>query len=135
MDCTTPFRPRHRPARWLALWLLLLGAVAVGSLLPAGDLPRVPLAGVDKLQHLVGHGVLSAYAAMLFRPVRVRAAAAIALLAYGIGIEFAQEMLTATREADGFDVLANAIGVALGQCITATPLARTLEAIDARLHA
>ena len=102
--------------------------------MPAGDLPRVPLEGVDKLQHLVGHGVLSAYAAMLFRPVHARMAAAVALLAYGIGIEFAQAALTATREADGWDVLANAIGIVLGQCVAATPLARTLEAIDARLR-
>ena len=129
------FRPRHRPARWLALWLLLLVAVAVGSLMPAGDLPRVPLEGVDKLQHLLGHGALSAYAAMLFRPLHARMAAAIALLAYGIGIEFAQEALTATREADGWDVLANAIGIAFGQCVAATPLERTLETIDARLRA
>lgn len=135
MGRTPLFRPRHRPARWLALWLLMLSAVAAGSLMPAGELPRVPLAGVDKLQHLAGHGLLSAYAAMLFRPARARLTAAVALLLYGIGIEFAQQVLTATREADAFDVIANALGIALGQCIAATPLARALEALDARLHA
>lgn len=131
----TLFRPRHRPARWFALWLLLLAAVAAGSLMPAGELPRMPLPGLDKLQHLLGHGLLSAYAAMLFRSLRARLAAAVAILLYGIGIEFAQAALTATREADAFDVLANALGIALGQCIAATPLARVLESIDARLHA
>ncbi len=135
MDRAALFRPRHRPARWLALWLAMLAAVAAGSLMPAGDLPRVPLQGVDKLQHLIGHGVLSAYAAMLLRPAGARMAAAMALLLYGAGIEFAQQALTTTREADALDVLANAIGIALGQCIAMTPIAGGLAAIDARLHA
>lgn len=128
------FRPR-RPVPWLALWLLMLATVAVGSLLPAGDLPRVPLPGLDKLQHLVGHGLLSAYAAMLFRPLRARLAAALAVALYGLGIEAAQAAFTATRAADGLDVLANATGIVLGQLVALTPMARLLETMDARLHA
>ena len=129
------FRPRHRPMPWLAAWLLLLAAVAAGSLLPATDIPHVPLPGVDKLQHFAGHGLLSAYAALLFRPWRARVGAALAILLYGIGIEAAQAAFTATRAADPLDVLANATGIALGQLVAATPLSRALEAIDARLHA
>lgn len=129
------FRPRHRPAPWLALWLLLLAAIAAGSLLPAGELPAMPLPGMDKLQHLAGHGLLSAYAALLFGPLRARLAAALGIALYGVGIEFAQAAFTATRAADAHDVLANVAGIALGQLIALTPLARVLETVDARLHA
>lgn len=132
---TPVFRPRHRPWRWFALWLLLIAAVAAGSLMPAGNLPTPPIAGLDKAQHLLGHGALSAYAAMLFTPARLRLAAALALLGFGIALEAAQQALTSTREADLFDVLANAIGIALGQLVALTPVARWLAAVDARLHA
>ena len=120
---------------WLLLWIAGLALVATGSLLPAQELPRPLWPGVDKLQHLVGHGVLSAYAAVLFVPLRARIAAAAGLLLFGIGIEYAQEMLTATRSADAADVVANGIGIAIGQAIGFTRLARVLERIDARLHA
>jgi VanZ family protein len=129
------FRPCRRPAAWLALWFAGLVLVAAASLLPAGDLPPAPFPGVDKLEHLVGHGALSAYAAMLFAPARARLAAAGGLLAFGIGIEAAQEVLTATRQADAADVLANAAGIALGQLVAFTRLSGLLAAIDARLHA
>lgn len=129
------FRPRHRPWLWLAAWVGGLALVAMLSLMPAGDLPPAPFAGIDKIEHVVGHGALSAYAAMLFASGRARLAAAALLVAYGIGIEGAQEALTATREADALDVVANAAGVALGQLVACTRLAHGLAAIDARLHA
>lgn len=129
------FRPSRRPLRWLLLWAAAIALVVTGSLLPAGDLPAAPFPGVDKLEHLVGHGALSAYAAMLFAPARARALAALGLLAFGIGIEAAQQALTATRQADAADVLANAAGIALGQLVAFTRLAGLLAALDARLHA
>lgn len=129
------FRPARRPRRWLALWLIGLALVAAGSLLPAGDLPAPPFPGVDKLEHLLGHGALSAYAALLFAPLRARLLASLGLLLFGIGIELAQQTLTATREADAADVLANAAGIALGQLIGFTRFSRLLAVLDARLHA
>ena len=56
-------------------------------------------------------------------------------MAFGIGIEAAQQAFTATRQADAADVLANAAGVALGQLVAFTRLSGLLAAIDARLHA
>lgn len=129
-----PFRPRHRPWRWFAAWVVLLGLVALGSLVPAGAVPIAPIAGVDKLQHLVGHGLLSAYAAMLFAPRHARALAVAWLVAYGIGIEAAQQALTATREADAADVVANLLGVLLGQAVAFTPAVRWMARADARMH-
>lgn len=128
------FRPRHRPWRWAALWALMLAAVAMGSLLPAGNLPAPAFPGVDKIEHLVGHGALSAYAAMLFATPRARMAALLGLLLFGIGLEGAQEAFTATRRADGLDVLANGTGALFGQLVAFTPAAHWLARLDARMH-
>lgn len=128
------FRPRHRPWRWAALWLAMIVLVAAGSLMPAGNVPTPPIAGLDKLQHLVGHGLLSVYAAMLFASRGARRTAAVALVVYGIGIEAAQDALTASREADIGDIIANAVGVLMGQAVAFTPAARWLEALDVRMH-
>ena len=129
------FRPRHRPLPWLLLWIAGLALVATASLLPAQELPRPLWPGIDKLHHVLGHGALSAYAAALFAPPRARFAAAAGLLLFGIGIEAAQQALTATRSADAADVVANLVGIVIGQSIACTRLARVLEHVDARLRA
>lgn len=128
------FQPRQRPWRWAALWALLLASVATGSLLPAGDLPAPAFAGGDKIEHVFGHGALSAYAAMLFATPRGRMAAALGLLLFGIGLEGAQEAFTATRRADALDVVANGAGVLLGQLVAFTPAMHWLAHLDARMH-
>ena len=125
-------REFRRPALWLGLWVLMIMAVIVGSLLPARELPPVPFDGFDKVQHLLGYAVLSAYAAMLFARMRARALAAAGLVALGIGLEVAQGMLTASRQADIADAMVNALGVLAGLAVTATPLARLLQRLDAR---
>lgn len=127
------FRPRERPWSWAGVWLLGIALVAVGSLLPASQVPSMAVPGLDKVNHVIGHGALSAYAVMLFVSIRARALAALALFTYGVGIEFAQEAFTATREASLGDVLANALGIGLGQCVAATRLRDLLQRLDAQL--
>jgi VanZ family protein len=112
-----------------------LALLTIGSLMPAGDLPPIPIAGMDKLQHVLGHGALSAYATMLFAPARMRLVAALGLLLYGMGIEAAQAGWTSSREGDVADVVANAAGILLGQCVAFTRLSSLLVAIDRRWHA
>lgn len=125
-------REFRRPGLWLGLWALMVAAVVAGSLLPARDLPSAPFDGFDKFQHFFGYAVLSAYAAMLFARLRAQAQAAAGLFALGIGLEVAQGMLTASRQADLADAMVNALGVLGGLAITATPLARLLQWVDAR---
>ena len=110
----------------------MLAAVATGSLLPAGELPPVPFDGFDKVQHLLGYFVLSAFAVMLFARMRTQALCAAGLVALGIGLEIAQAALTVSREADPADALFNAMGVLAGLAIAATPLANLLQRLDAR---
>lgn len=126
-------RALHRPRLWLGVWALMIAAVAAGSLAPADDLPQIRFPGADKLQHLLGYAVLSGYAAMLFASRGARGAAAAGLVLLGILIEGAQSALTASRQADPADLLANLAGIALGQAIGATRAAGLLQRIDTRL--
>lgn len=124
-------RPFHRPGLWLVLGLGMVGMVVVGSLMPASGLPPVPFDGFDKVQHLFGYAVLSTYAVMLFGRLRAQAMCAIGLIALGIALEFAQETLTSTRQADPADALFNSLGVLAGLSVAATPLAGLLQRLDA----
>lgn len=123
-------RSLRRPALWLSAWFAMIAAVVVGSLLPAGELPPVPFNGFDKVQHLLGYFVLSAFAVMLFARMRTQALCAAGLVALGIGLEIAQAALTVSREADAADAFFNALGVLAGMAIAATPLSNVLQRLD-----
>ena len=64
---------------------------------------------------------------------RRRIAAALGCLAFGVFIEFAQ-WLDPPRDADPFDVLADAAGIALAGLLLRTPLARVLASGEAWLR-
>lgn len=126
-------RPLHWPGLWLGTWALMMAAIVAGSLAPAEDLPQVWFPGADKLQHLLGYAVLSGYAAMLFASRRALGTAAAGLVLLGILIEGAQGALTASRQADLADMLANLAGVALGQALGMTRAVDLLQWADRRL--
>ena len=126
----TALRPFRRPGLWLAVWALMAAAVAIGSLLPASDVPGWTFPGADKAQHALGYAALAAYAVMLFATRGAHWRAASALLLYGIGIEAAQGWLTASRSADALDVVANAAGIAAGLALRRTRAAGWLLWLD-----
>jgi len=122
------------PWLWLLVWLLMIAAVVVTSLLAASDLPPPPFDGVDKLEHFLAYLVLSGYAVMLFERRRAQALAAAGLIALGVGLEIAQGALTASRQADSADALANSIGVLAGLMLAATPVSRALQWLETRFR-
>jgi hypothetical protein len=123
---TPLMRPLRWPALWLGLWLLAIGIVVAGSLLPPPpDLPAVR--GGDKLAHLAAYALLMAAAVQLFERARILLAIAGLLALLGLGLEFAQGALTATRQFDPWDALANAGGVLLGGLPAFTPAAGWLQ--------
>jgi len=122
----------HRPALWLALWAGLFVLIATGSLWPARELPTAPIIGYDKLQHFTGYALLSGWAVMLFARMRAQALAVLAVIAFGIVLEVAQGVLTTDRSGDSADAMANALGALAGLLLSATPLARALQRLDAR---
>ncbi|GAB2510410.1 VanZ family protein [Lysobacter humi (ex Lee et al. 2017)] len=123
-----------RPLRWprlaVAGWIALFALVAVGSLMPARELPTPSVQGLDKLEHLLGYAALSGYAVLLFATARARWAAAALVMLFGLGIEAAQAALTTSREADPADVVANGLGALLGQLLAHGRFARFLERRD-----
>ena len=113
-------KPLRRPRLWLGLWCVAIAAVVVGSLLPATDLPPVP-AGADKLEHFAGYGALAAIAVQLFATRAALVRAGLGLAALGIVLEVLQSVLTVTRMMDGWDALANCLGVLAGLATVLTP--------------
>ncbi|RZJ00074.1 MAG: VanZ family protein [Rubrivivax sp.] len=104
---------------WRALLAVLLVAITWLALSPAP--PKTINTGWDKSNHAL------AFAALAFtcvwaqwRQPRQWIWLALALLAYGMGIEVAQGFLP-PREADAGDVLADGLGIALG-LLAAWPL-------------
>ena len=113
-------KPFRRPRLWLGLWWGAIALVALGSLLPAMLLPVVP-AGGDKVEHLLGYGLLAAIAVQIFAGRRALLGAGAWLVLLGVLLEVAQGVLTTTRAMDAFDALANACGVITGMATALTP--------------
>jgi VanZ family protein len=84
--------------------------------------------------HFIAYTVLMFWFAQLLRPGRARIAAAIALVALGVGLEFAQ-LLTETRHFDLLDMRDDALGVAAGYVLAMSPLGTTLLFLERRLAA
>jgi glycopeptide antibiotics resistance protein len=75
--------------------------------------PTIDLEQGDKLGHFAAYGLLMLLFCMAHVSTRARAMYATGFILMGIGLEFLQGM-TDYRTFDVFDMLANAVGVALG---------------------
>ena len=64
-------KPFKRPWLWSVLWILAIAVVVFASLVPASDLPSVPVS--DKVEHFLAYALLSASAVQLFSvtPARI----------------------------------------------------------------
>lgn len=125
-------RTFRRPWLWLSIWIFGWVLCIVLSLVQTPSLGAPP--DSDKLGHLLAYFVLSAWAVALFRHGRSQLLAAVALVALGIALEFAQALLTVSRMGDPRDAVADAFGVALGLLVATTPFATALQYLDARLR-
>lgn len=116
---------------WLCVGWLGVAAVVVLSLVPQP--PQLEVAWGDKLQHLAAYAALTAWFIQLYGPGR-RLDVAAWLLALGIAIEFLQ-WLTPYRSFDAQDILADALGVALGCALGALMVrAALLPRVEALLR-
>ncbi len=104
-----------------AVFVLALLGVFVLSLLPSDHLPHIATSIWDKAQHALAFTLL-AVLALLAWPGRPVWRTAGALLLYGIAIEWAQAA-TGWRHGDAQDVLADAVGVAIG-CVLVAAIRR-----------
>lgn len=103
------------PLTWA---LLILGLHAI----PGTDLPQATwfdLLHVDKVIHLVMFAVLSSSAFIALGKTgtirKYKWYAGLALVMYGIGLEFAQDVWFVGRQASWSDILADGVGVLAGR--------------------
>lgn len=87
------------------------------SLLPPVPGPPPPIPHVDKLGHALAYALLAWWAMGCFASTDGRRRALLGLLALGAALEWAQGEMTADRQRDGLDMLANALGVGLGTAL------------------
>lgn len=123
---------RHWRSARIALWVLGWIVCIVLSLGPPvpGAAPLFPHA--DKLNHALAYAALAWWAMGCFATPSGQRRALLALLVLGAAMEWAQGAFTVDRQRDGFDVVANAVGVGLG---TALGLAINLPAwLEARFR-
>lgn len=104
-----PYPPHVRRAALVIALLIALG-IAYLSMMSGPEVPAPDVS--DKIRHFGAYAMLAIPAAMWFGPGRV--ATVIVLTVYGAGLEIAQAVFTATREASVLDGVANALGAVAG---------------------
>lgn len=123
-----PLLPRLIAARraWQGVLLVLVAVISYIAVSPSP--PQGPDLGWDKANHLAAFIVLAVAACLGFPGSRARLAAiALALLAFGAGIELVQ-LNVPGRDAEWADLLADGAGIALGCWLGATTLRVALAA-------
>ena len=88
--------------------------------------------GRDKLAHFLAYGSLTLWFGMIFPSRIAQLGIALAFCAMGVGVEFLQG-LTGYRTMEVADMIANAIGAALGWGLAQTPLKHALAWIERKI--
>lgn len=102
----------RRSSQWQVAFVLCVFSVLVLALVPAP--PRLFTTGWDKSNHFLAFSVMAWLGGKAF-PQRL-VFVLLGLLAYGALIEILQS-LSPTRSAEWFDLVADALGIALGWAI------------------
>lgn len=103
----------------IPITLLYTITLAIGSLIKLNDLPNLGISYVDKICHFIAYSILTLlwYKTYLYTIKLTKNKAVIytiiTCVVFGIIIEVLQETLTTTRTLDGYDIVANVIGVLL----------------------
>ena len=115
------------PRAWFCAGLLIATVITITSLLPARDLPALGIS--DKVEHAVAYALLGFWFASVMAR-RDFVYLALALLAFGGGIEIAQGLMGLGREADLLDLAADGVGIVVGLVLAVTPLGRWAKVIE-----
>lgn len=100
----------------LILALLYTIALAIVSLISSNQLPKIEATNGDKIVHLVAYGILCLIWYLVLKnyknPKPLLIASSISIF-YGIILEVLQGTITEARISEGYDILANCIGVVI----------------------
>jgi hypothetical protein len=103
-------------------WTLL---ILLACSWPGKSIPDAPVVGFDKLVHAGLFGGFTVLWLLIYPQKSVTVI--LAGIAYGVGIEFYQEIMPLDRTFDLFDIVADTIGVFLGFGFKAIVLDRYLQ--------
>lgn len=103
---------------WISVGVLLLLAVTISSII-AIPAPLKAVMLQDKVAHTLAYASLMGWFSQIYRHDLTRLILALGLVAMGVGIEFIQGM-TATRQFDVMDMVANTSGVVLAWALAYT---------------
>ena len=114
-------------------WVVVgwFGIVLLIYLSPMPNPPEIPIEQGDKYGHSLAYATLMYWWAQLLPSLRQRLQVAAALVALGIAIEYVQGW-TGWRTFDYFDMLADAMGVALGWLLASPRTPNVLALLGAR---
>jgi VanZ family protein len=126
-----PTRPLRYPALWRAIGWLMLAVITVAMAMPA---PEVELAidHADKWVHVLAFATLGAWTAQIYPPSAALLWRGLGLLAFAASTELMQAVIP-WRNADSGDLIADAIGVALGLALAFGPSGLGLLRFEALL--
>ena len=104
---------------WFAIiWTVL---ITIASLVSFNSIPKVKIVGSDKMIHFLFYLVFVILWGLAKKQIyfnrKYDFLIVVIAIIYGIIIEVLQSVLTSTRQADFYDVLANAIGAIFGLVI------------------
>jgi VanZ family protein len=126
-----------RPLKYL-VWWRVLGRVLVVAMLALALAPAPAVVGAvpfgDKVGHVCGFAALMLWYAQIYGGTRERLRCALGAVAFGLAIELAQA-LTTYRSAEFADLVADALGVALGWLLARGPLGDLFTSIERRVPA
>ena len=106
---------------WFFVGMAIVAAVVTACLVPMQVLPTVGVS--DKIEHSLAFFTLAIWFAGLV-PRRDYVFLFLAMIALGGGIEVAQGLMSLGREADIWDLVADAKGAFAGVALALTPLGR-----------
>jgi hypothetical protein len=113
----TGFIGRHPWMGWF--WTLL---ILTACTWPGKDIPAAPIMGFDKIVH---SGLFTVWIILFLLAYPQKSLLLVVMgMAYGLGLEFYQQLLPFDRTFDWWDAVADAAGVMLGFLIKTTILDR-----------
>jgi len=122
--------PLARPGVWIAGAVLIGAVIVFGSLLPG---PMISAVSVwDKLEHASAYGLLTLWMTGML-PRRHYAWAALVAFLLGLSLEGLQGALTATRQSDALDLVANLSGIAVAWTLALLGLGGWAGRVERRL--